>query len=110
MTYTYQDAALDYVYSFIDFDKDARPREFAQYDLKLIEELLARAGDPHQKVKTVHVAGSKGKGSVASMIASVLTTSGYKTGLFTSPHLLAFNERIRLDGKVVTNDELFSLG
>ena len=110
MAYTYQDAALDYVYSFIDFDKDARPREFSQYDLRLIEDLLARAGNPHLKVKTVHVAGSKGKGSVASMVASVLTTSGYKTGLFTSPHLLAFNERIRLDGKVVTNDELFSLG
>ncbi len=107
---TYQDTALDYVYSFIDFDKDARPREFADYDLRLIEQLLVSAGNPHLKSRTVHIAGSKGKGSVAAMVASALTTAGYSTGLFTSPHLHSFNERIRLDNNLISNEELFTLG
>ena len=55
-------------------------------------------GSPHEKYKTIHVAGTNGKGSVAHFIASTLHSAGYKTGLYTSPHLFDFRERIRVDG------------
>lgn len=74
-----------------------------------MDELLGRLGNPHLKARTVHIAGSKGKGSVAAMVASVLTASGYTTGLFTSPHLHDLNERIRVDWEMVSNEELVVL-
>jgi dihydrofolate synthase / folylpolyglutamate synthase len=57
---------------------------------------------PHKSFKTIHIAGTNGKGSVSHMIASVLKEAGYKTGLYTSPHLLDFRERIKIDGEVIT--------
>lgn len=60
--------------------------------------LLSELGNPHQKFKSIHVAGTNGKGSVSSMLASIFYRSGYKTGLYTSPHLKEFTERIRVDG------------
>ena len=101
--------ALDYIYSFIDYETVSRPRDAANYDLRRMEELLRHLDNPHLKAKSVHIAGSKGKGSVAAMMASVLTTSGYTTGLFTSPHLHSFNERIRVDGELISEAELASL-
>ncbi|MBI2979468.1 MAG: hypothetical protein HYY41_01335 [Chloroflexi bacterium] len=101
--------ALDYIYSFIDYEREPGPRDASRYDLRRIEELLARLGNPHLRAKTVHIAGTKGKGSVAAMIASVLTASGYTTGLNTSPHLHIFNERIRVDDRLISNEELVAL-
>lgn len=101
--------ALDYIYSFIDYEREPRPRDAAHYDIRRMDELLARLGNPHLKARTVHIAGSKGKGSVAVMIASALTASGYTTGLYTSPHLHTFNERIRVDDKLISNRELVAL-
>ncbi|MFC1952119.1 bifunctional folylpolyglutamate synthase/dihydrofolate synthase [Chloroflexota bacterium] len=101
--------ALDYIYSFIDYEIVPRPRDAVHYDLRRMDELLERLGNPHLKAKTVHIAGSKGKGSVAAMIASALTASGYVTGLNTSPHLHTFNERIKVDGRLISEDELVSL-
>ena len=101
--------ALDYIYSFIDYEREPGPRGPARYDLRRVEELLARLGNPHLKARTVHIAGSKGKGSVAAMIALALTASGYTTGLNTSPHLHSFNERIRVDDKLISNKELVTL-
>jgi dihydrofolate synthase/folylpolyglutamate synthase len=66
-----------------------------------MEVLLQRLGNPHLAVPTVHVAGSKGKGSTAAMIASILTAGGWRTGLYTSPHLHVFPERIRVDMALV---------
>jgi dihydrofolate synthase / folylpolyglutamate synthase len=60
--------------------------------------------NPHQKFKSVHIAGTNGKGSVSHMLAAVLQTSGYKTGLYTSPHLKDFRERIRINGKMISED------
>jgi dihydrofolate synthase/folylpolyglutamate synthase len=71
-----------------------------------MEELLNYLGNPHQGIKSVHIAGTKGKGSTAAMIASVLSASGYKTGLYTSPHLHSPRERIQIDGKPITPEEL----
>jgi len=101
--------ALDYIYSFIDYETVPRPRDAANYDLRRVEELLGRLDNPHLKARSVHIAGSKGKGSVAAMVASALTASGYTTGLYTSPHLHTFNERIKVDGVLISEAELISL-
>ncbi len=101
--------ALDYIYSFIDYERMPRPRDPVHYDLRRMDELLGRLGSPHLKARTVHIAGTKGKGSAAVMIASALTTSGYTTGLFTSPHLHVFNERIRVDDRLISEEELVAL-
>lgn len=101
--------ALDYIYSFIDMERQPGPRTRQTWDLRRVEMLLERLGDPHLKARTVHIAGSKGKGSTAAMTASVLTTAGFGTGLYTSPHLHFYNERIRIDGKYITNDEIVDL-
>jgi len=101
--------ALDYIYSFIDYETEPGPRDAVHYDLRRMDELLARLGDPHLNTRTVHIAGTKGKGSVAAMMTSTLTAAGYKTGLFTSPHLHTFNERIRIDDRLISDDEIVAL-
>ncbi len=63
-------------------------------------------GNPHQKFKTIHVAGTNGKGSVSHMIAAVLQAAGYRTGLYTSPHLKDFRERIRVNGEMITEEQV----
>ncbi|MBR1973313.1 MAG: bifunctional folylpolyglutamate synthase/dihydrofolate synthase, partial [Candidatus Methanomethylophilaceae archaeon] len=67
--------------------------------LKNITELLARIGNPQDSFKTIHVAGSDGKGSTCAYIYSVLREAGIKTGLYSSPQIVDFNERISVDGK-----------
>ncbi|MGP8079992.1 MAG: bifunctional folylpolyglutamate synthase/dihydrofolate synthase [Dehalococcoidales bacterium] len=103
------DQALDFIYSFIDYEKKRDPHVKITWDLKRVDLLLDKLGNPHLKSKTVHIAGSKGKGSVAAMIASVLTKAGYTTGLYTSPHLHFFNERIRVNNRLISNDEIVEL-
>jgi dihydrofolate synthase/folylpolyglutamate synthase len=100
--------ALDYIYSFIDYERQG-PRVRQTWDLRRVDELFNLLGNPHLKSKTIHIAGSKGKGSVAVMTSSVLTATGYKTGLFTSPHLHFYNERIRIDGSYISNEEIVTL-
>ena len=68
--------------------------------------LLEKVGNPQKKLKFVHVAGTNGKGSTCAMLASVLQCAGYTTGLFTSPHILRFNERIQVNGCAITDEEL----
>lgn len=63
-------------------------------------------GNPHKKYKTIHVAGTNGKGSVSHLIASVLQEAGYKTGLYTSPHIRDFRERIKINGKMIGEEEV----
>ena len=70
--------------------------------------LSEHVGNPHKKIKTIHVAGTNGKGSCSAFIDKILRTYGKKVGLYTSPHLVDFNERIRVDGKYITNDEIIS--
>ncbi len=108
MAETYQ-SALDYIYSFVDYETQQQPRDAANYDLRRVDELLQRLDDPHRKFKSVHIAGSKGKGSVASMVAAALTASGFTTGLYTSPHLITFNERIRVNDNLITDQEVVDL-
>ena len=100
---------LDYLYSFVDYETQHQPHASVNYDLRRVEELMARLGCPHLKARTVHIAGTKGKGSTAAMISSVLTTAGFKTGLFVSPHLIDLRERIRIDGKLIPRSDLIRL-
>ena len=74
--------------------------------LERITELLGRLGDPQKKLKFVHIAGTNGKGSCAAMTASVLRAAGYRTGLFTSPYLWRFNERMQLNGRPIEDEAL----
>ena len=74
--------------------------------LERISELLHKMGDPQDKLKFVHVAGTNGKGSFCAMLSSVLTASGYKTGLYISPYVKHFNERMSIDGEMISNGEL----
>ena len=69
-------------------------------DLKNTIQLLDTIGNPQEKFKAIHVAGTNGKGSVAHIIASILQEAGYKTGLYTSPHLKDFRERIKINGQI----------
>ena len=69
-----------------------------------IQKFLNKSGNPQSKLKTIHVAGSNGKGSVSSFIASILMEHGYKVGLYTSPHFVKFNERISINGKFISDD------
>src|SRR5262245_12788652 len=80
-------------------------------DLKLdrILSCLPLHGDPHQRLRIIHVAGSKGKGSTSAMLASVLGQAGFRAGLFTSPHLCHVEERIQVDGHPVSPEELRAL-
>jgi dihydrofolate synthase/folylpolyglutamate synthase len=74
-----------------------------KYDLKNITAILRSLGNPQNRFKSIHIAGTNGKGATASFIASILMEHGLKVGLFTSPHILKFNERIRINGKSIGN-------
>ena len=77
--------------------------------LERIHYLLGKSGNPQNKYKAIHVAGTNGKGTVSSLIASILMSAGYKTGLYTSPHLVRFNERIRINGQSISDADLANL-
>ena len=74
--------------------------------LSRTEKLLSLMDNPHKKLKFVHVAGTNGKGSTSACVASVLQSAGYKTGLYTSPYINVFNERMQIDGQMISDDEL----
>ena len=75
-------------------------------DLKNTIALMKALGNPENKFKSIHVGGTNGKGSTAHMIASVLQEAGYKTGLYTSPHLIDFRERIKINGKLIPEEKV----
>jgi dihydrofolate synthase/folylpolyglutamate synthase len=101
MTY---DEAIAFWYARINYEV----RAAAPADLKLerMRALLRLLGDPHDRLRTVHATGTKGKGSTAAMLGSVLRAAGYRVGLFTSPHLTRVEERTQVDGVPITRDEL----
>ena len=69
--------------------------------LERTQELLEKLGSPHKKLKFIHIAGTNGKGSTAAMLASILEKAGYRTGLYTSPFINRFNERMQVNGKQI---------
>lgn len=93
----YQDA-LDYIYSFVDFSRTHQENLSPDnFDLKRMVSLMEILGSPQGGFPSIHVAGSKGKGSVSAFCASVLQEAGYKVGLYTSPHLKDFEERMQVN-------------
>lgn len=78
----------------------------ANFGLERIETICSRLGSPHLAVPLIHVAGTNGKGTTCRMLASVFQEAGYRTGLYTSPHLLEFNERVRVDAVPIRNEEI----
>jgi dihydrofolate synthase / folylpolyglutamate synthase len=90
-------AALDYLYGYVNFEHRRIDHYAAEYvSLDRPAELLARLDDPHHQFPAIHIAGTKGKGSVAAMCASVLRQIGLRVGLYTSPHLQDFRDRFRI--------------
>jgi dihydrofolate synthase/folylpolyglutamate synthase len=89
--------AIAYLLSFADFERSGRFQD--RPDVRPMLDLLRELGDPHLGRPTVHIAGSKGKGSVAAMAESILRAGGLKTGLYTSPHLHSYTERIQIAGQ-----------
>lgn len=81
----------------------------SQLGLERITELMHLLGDPQDELRYVHIAGTNGKGSTAAMLASVLTEAGYRTGLYTSPYIYRFNERIKINGIDISDGELAAL-
>ncbi len=100
-------AALDFLYSFIDYSLTRNLRNAPEkFDLARMEALLDALGQPHRAYAVFHVAGTKGKGSTAAFIASALQAQGYRVGLYTSPHLEDFAERIRVNGRPIPHRDL----
>jgi len=77
----------------------------AKFDLHNIREICERMGHPERQFGSVHIAGTNGKGSTAAMLASIIQAAGLRCGLYTSPHLVRINERIRLDGADISDEE-----
>ena len=106
---TYE-AALRYLFSHTDYEQMLRVRYNRDtFSLDRMRRLLAKVGNPHNKIKTVHVAGTKGKGSTCTMLATMLSASGIKTGLYTSPHVCDIRERISINGDMISQAALTRL-
>ncbi len=109
MTMEYHEA-LRYLYGLVDYEKHRiehyTPREFK---IERVAAFLAQLGNPHRDYPTIHIAGTKGKGSVSAMLASIAQVSGLRTALYTSPHLHTYRERMQIDGEPIPRDEVAAL-
>ena len=102
--------ALDYLYGFVDYSLTRQDRlAAANFNLQRMVDLMSLMGNPQSKYPVIHIAGTKGKGSTAAMIASVLQSAGYKVGLYTSPHLQDYIERIQISRECLAHAELVRL-
>mgnify|MGYP005857325923 CR=1 FL=1 len=97
--------ALTYFYSYTHFN----PADASNWSLERTRGLLARLGDPQKKFPSLLIAGTKGKGSTAAICESILRAAGYRTGLYTSPHLHSFRERIRVAGELISEERVVEL-
>ncbi len=105
-----RDSALEFLYSRINYERLANvPYSLEAFKLDRMQLLLARVGDPHLALRAVHIAGTKGKGSTAAMIAAVLQGAGYKTALYSSPHLERLEERFVIDGNCISAADFVGL-
>ena len=105
-----RDAALRFLYDRIDYERARNvPYRKQEFKLERMRELLTRLGSPQRALPIVHVAGTKGKGSTAALIGSVLSAAALRAGVFTSPHLDRIEERIAIDGRPCSAAELVAL-
>ncbi len=98
--------ALKYLESLVNFEKSDGYNYRTSFKLERMKRLAALLGDPQRSVRSIHIAGSKGKGSTASYVHSMLLSAGFKTGLYTSPHLVSFRERIRIGAELISEEDL----
>jgi len=93
--------SLDYLYRLEKFGMI--------FGLTQVERILRAAGNPHKEIQAIHIGGTNGKGSTAAMMSSILQKEGYRVGLYTSPHLIRFTERIKVNGKEIEEEEVATL-
>jgi dihydrofolate synthase/folylpolyglutamate synthase len=106
---SYRDA-IGYLLGKTDYEKEGHPRyNVTKFNLKRMEKLLGLLGNPHRKIHTAHIGGTKGKGSTATMLAKMLEANGYRVGLYTSPHVVNLHERIAVNSELVTESEMRDL-
>ncbi|MBN1355063.1 bifunctional folylpolyglutamate synthase/dihydrofolate synthase [bacterium] len=102
--------AVQFLYRFINYEKIPEISYTPEhYDLDAFRGFLNILGSPHRALQAIHIAGTKGKGSTAAIITSILHSCGYSTGLYTSPHLTNIRERIRVDCRAVSEDKFIEL-
>jgi dihydrofolate synthase/folylpolyglutamate synthase len=106
---TYEQA-VEFLFNRVNFER-LSGMQYSADDFKLdrMRELLRRLGDPHEAIPAVHIAGTKGKGSTAALTAAILSAAGIRAGLFTSPHISRFEERMAVAGVIPSPDELVEL-
>ena len=105
---TYEEA-MRWLYDRIDYERIRPSGQSNPFRLERVQQLLNLIGNPHQRIRAVHIAGTKGKGSTAAMIDSILRRAGLRVGLFTSPHIVSFEERMRVNGSMPNPVQLTSL-
>ncbi|MFH1369682.1 MAG: folylpolyglutamate synthase/dihydrofolate synthase family protein [Planctomycetota bacterium] len=104
------DEAIKYLYDRTDYEQEKHLRyNVDTFSLKRMEKLLSLVGNPHRKIDTVHIAGTKGKGSTATMLSNMLEANGYKVGLYTSPHMVDLHERIRVNSEMISKSAMLGL-
>ena len=101
---TYQET-LDYMFAQLPMYHRVGAAAY-KADIQPTIDMLDALGNPERKFRSIHVAGTNGKGSVSHMLASILQEAGYKVGLYTSPHLVDFRERIRINGEMIPKDDV----
>ncbi|MFA5144143.1 MAG: folylpolyglutamate synthase/dihydrofolate synthase family protein [Candidatus Omnitrophota bacterium] len=106
MTYT---EALQYLDSFINYERRSNYDYKQSFKLERMKRLSEILDNPHRNFRSIHIAGTKGKGSTSAIVYSILKEAGYKTGLYTSPHLVSFRERIRINDEFISEADLSRL-
>lgn len=102
--------AMGYLFARTDYEKQKRLRyNVTTFNLNRMEKLLSLLGNPHKKIHTVHIAGTKGKGSTATMLARMLEANDYNVGLYTSPHVVHLHERITVNCEMISDSEMCGL-
>jgi len=102
--------AIGYLFERTDYEKQQRLRyNVTTFNLKRMHKLLSLVGDPHTKIRTVHIGGTKGKGSTATMLAKMLEANGYNVGLYTSPHVVHLHERITVNSEMISEKQMRDL-
>jgi len=101
---------MRYLFGKTDYEKQRHVRyNVTTFNLDRMERLLSRVGRPHTKIHAVHIGGTKGKGSTATMLAKMLEANGYRVGLYTSPHVVHLHERIMVNSKMINDSEMLGL-
>jgi len=104
------DEALKYLFGRTDYEKEVRLRyNITTFNLNRMKKLLSLLGKPHEKIHTAHIAGTKGKGSTATMLAKMIEANDYRVGLYTSPHVVSLHERIMVNSEMISKLEMLGL-